>query len=276
MEIFQERYHKQISQMIFHQEFVGETISLIYSPFTYQDGLIDAVINKPVSSFVKDIDSLKSESPLRPVKFVPTLCPDCGWDMEGEKNSLILICRNCNSVWLPRFNGFKKIAFAVVPGKGDFFLPFWQIFATVFGVNLNSYADFVRLANLPKVIQAGWHSQPFRLWSLAFKVRPNSFIQLNCAITLAQPKVKKTRYLPETVFQPVTLPIAEAVESLKITLGELARPQKHFLPRLSGIQIKPKKFRLVFIPFRETSHEYHNNELGLAVNKSQLNLATNL
>src|SRR3989339_2060059 len=32
-------------------------------------------------------------------RFVPTLCPHCGWDMEGQKDSLVLICRNCDSAW---------------------------------------------------------------------------------------------------------------------------------------------------------------------------------
>jgi NADH pyrophosphatase NudC (nudix superfamily) len=26
-------------------------------------------------------------------------CPHCGWDMEGGKDSLVLICRNCNIAW---------------------------------------------------------------------------------------------------------------------------------------------------------------------------------
>jgi predicted RNA-binding Zn-ribbon protein involved in translation (DUF1610 family) len=274
--LFDARFRNQISKTIYHQEYIGETISLIYSPYYHEGTLNDAVLKKPTRCMSQDLDLLPSELPHWPVEFLPTLCPSCGWDLEGAKDSLVLICRNCDSVWLPRQHRFRRISFSTVPGKGESFLPFWQVEAVVSGLNLTTLADFVRIANLPKVIQQNWHERAFQFWSLAFKVRPSSFMQLNCGITLLQPQPQQTDTLPEGLILPVSLPLLDAFESLKLTLGSLLRPRKHYLPLLSSVKITPRNFRLVLIPFRTTSHEYYNEDLHIAVNKNQLRLASNL
>jgi hypothetical protein len=85
---------------VFHQTFIGEAISRIYSPmYVENDKLYGAFLKRPVTIWEKgstDLYSFLSPEDSQ-IQFIPTLCPRCGWDMEGGKASLALVCRNCNS-----------------------------------------------------------------------------------------------------------------------------------------------------------------------------------
>ena len=47
---FQERFGKSLPKPILHQSNIGETLSLIYSPFYLTDKLHDAILDKPLSA----------------------------------------------------------------------------------------------------------------------------------------------------------------------------------------------------------------------------------
>jgi ribosomal protein L37AE/L43A len=281
MNIFNHRYSISLPNPIFHQSHIGETLSLIYSPFYANDKIFDAILNKPVSPVLPDdFDAtlLQGGRPDGRINFIPTLCPDCGWDLEGRRDALVLNCENCNSVWRPTANGFKKLKFAILPANQEniIYLPFWRIKADVTGITLNSYADLVRIANIPKAIKKKWEDAVFHFWALAFKVRPQVFLRLAHNITLAQPREKLVRELPDTRLHPVTLPIEEAIESLTVNLAGFMKPQKDLFPILRDITIKPKSYLLVYIPFIEQHHEVIYPEFHLSINKNQLELASNL
>ena len=137
--------------------FVGETESLIYSPFSIHDNvLVDAVLQSPVGNAGWGPVELPAErcDAEDQLSFLPMMCPTCGWDLEGEKNSLVLFCRNCAIAWQSGGSGFENVKFAFPAAKngGDaaVYLPFWRLNASVTGLQLRSYADLARLANLPK------------------------------------------------------------------------------------------------------------------------------
>jgi hypothetical protein len=181
-------------------------------------------------------------------------------------------------VWRPDANGFKKLKFGFISAKEKniMYLPFWRIKADVTGITLNSYADMVRMANIPKAVQKKWEDVEFRFWAMAFKVRPQVFVRLARNITLAQPQKKLVGKLPDALLHPVTLPIEEAVESLTVTLASFMKPQKDLLPMLNEIKVKPRSYLLVYIPFFEQHHEFIQPEFHLTINKNQLKLASNL
>jgi hypothetical protein len=90
--------------------------------------------------------------------FHPTLCPNCGWDMQGRRDALVLHCKNCESMWQASKQGMTRVNVAHLPGPEDestVYLPFWRIKADVSGIDLNTYADLVKAANLPKVASPG-------------------------------------------------------------------------------------------------------------------------
>ena len=281
MDIFQHRFKKSLSSPVFHQSHVGDTVSLIYSPFYKEEKIYDAVLNKAIATIPPDdfeTASLPGGHPNWRTQFIPTLCPGCGWDLKGRRDALVLNCKNCNSVWRPTINGFKQLKFSVMPTKDEnvIYLPFWRIKADVIGITLNSYADLVRVANLPKAIQRNWEDTEFRFWSPAFKVRPRVFIRLGRSITLSQPMEKMQRELPDARIHPVSLPIKDAVESLIINLASFMKPQEDLFPLLKDIEIKSESYLLVYIPFVEQHHEFVQPRLYLTLNKNQLLLASNL
>jgi hypothetical protein len=267
-----------------HQVQVGENWSLIYAPFYFRGRLYDGILNRPLSG-TADPDSGPERIPAEPagdhLRFIAAICPRCGADLEGEKTSLVLACRNCDAVWSGATgDGFTPLPCGHVPGAAPgtaLFLPFWQIEAGVSGIELRSYADLIRTANLPKVIRAPMESQPFRFWSLAFKLRPRAFLNLAARLTLAQPRDNIAAGLPAAApTLPVTLGHKEAVETLKTTLAEFVKPRKTLFPRLPEIDVTPKRLRLVYLPFEDTPHDLVHSGMRLAVNKAMLATAGNL
>ncbi len=278
---FNQRFSKSLPKPIFHQETIGETASMIYSPFYVEDKLFDAVLNAPVSPVLADdfdINNFTRERPARGIEFIPTLCPNCGWDLQGEKNSIVLICRNCNSLWRPAKKSLKQVNFAHIPanGKKIIYLPFWRIKADISTINLKSYADLIKIANLPIAVRNAYHKTGFRFWGPGFKVRPNTFINLGRSMTISQPLENLKQDLPDAELHPVSIPVRESIESLKIILASFIKPQKTLLPRLPEIIITAKSYLLVYIPFQIGHHEFIHPGLNIAINKNQLAMAKNL
>ena len=281
MDIFDRRYTTGVSKPILHKSHIGESLSLIYSPFYAEEKLYDAILNNAVSANLPDdfdADHLPGGKPEWQIRFIPTLCPSCGWDLEGERDSIVLMCKNCTSMWMGTGNRLKQIRFAHVPSPEIpiVYLPFWRIKADVSGIDLKTYADLVKVANLPKVVQSGWDDIEFRFWALAFKVPPATFMRLATTFTLSQPRGKLETELPEGKVYPVNLPITEAIESLKMTLAGFLKPKERLLSTLPNIQIRALSCLLVYIPFIEKHHDLVHPKYRAAVNKSQLRLSGNL
>jgi hypothetical protein len=246
------------------------------------DGRVyDAVLNKPVSPALPgdfEIETFQGGRPQWQIQFIPAICPHCGWDLDGERESLALNCKNCNSVWLAGKKKFVKLTFGCLPDDGDTvtYLPFYRINAEVKGIALDSYADLVKVANLPKVVQEEWKERGFRFWSPAFKVRPQDLLRFARNLTLFQPQRDWITQLPEADVHPVTLPIQEAVEILKISLASFMKPRRILFPKLHEILIKPKSFMLVYVPFRNKGNELAQPAFQLRINKNLLNFARHL
>lgn len=281
MQVFLDRFKTLLPKPIFDQAHIGENLSLIYSPF-YADGKIyDGVLNEPITSDLPDDyeDMLRSGQPSDwAVQFLPALCPSCGWDLEGKRDALVLLCRNCNSAWAPGKDQLVKIKFAHIAQADDnvLYLPFWRIKTNITGIELESYADLVKLANLPKIIKKQWHDVPFCFWSPAFKIRPQTFLPLVSKMTLTQPQEKLVYEPPKAGLYPVNLPVEEAVESLKICLASFMKPQSTLFPKLSEIKIKAKSYLLVYVPFLEKYHELIQPSCNFTITKAHLTLAKNL
>ncbi len=278
---FEKRFGKSLPKPIVHQAHIGESLSLIYSPFYLKDKLYDAILDKPVSAKMWDnfnIDDYDGGSPKWHIRFVSTLCPNCGWDLEGQCNALVLLCKNCNSSWYPVGKKLKQLKFAQIPGKDDntIYLPFWRIRADISGISLKSYADLVRIANLPKTVQSGWDDVPFRFWIPAFKIRPRLFLRLASHLTVSQPREELIPELPGNRTHPSTLPVKEAIESLAITLADFMKPRKTLMEKFYDIAIDAKSFTLVFVPFSDEHHEFIQHDYQIAINKNVLALSENL
>jgi hypothetical protein len=243
--------------------------------------LFDGVLNARVATQLsKDFDfaSLPGGRPRWRLRFFPCLCPDCGWDMAGERDSLVLHCQNCQTAWRSAADGFRKIRAEHLPAEKDdyAYLPFWRIRADVEGIRLASYEDLVRAANLPKAIRKGWDALPVFFWTPAFKIRPGQFLRLATQITLAAPRDSLEPRIPKGITYPVTLPAKEAVEVLMPSLISFVKPRQEFLNRIEEIHIRPKSFSLIYFPFGESPHEWIQRRYGIVINKNTLKLAKTL
>ncbi|MCP4719334.1 MAG: hypothetical protein GY860_07740 [Desulfobacteraceae bacterium] len=263
------------------QEDIGETTSLIYSPFyVHKNSLFDGVLNKVIRAEPTDID-MKPLNLCRPEKetvFVSGICPGCGSDLEGHFDSLVLVCRNCQTLWQSRGSRLGKIKYgcAKPAHPDDVMIPFWKMESDISPIPMNSYADLVRMGNLPRAVQPKWEDQPLHFWAPAFKIRPKIFLRLNTQLAIAQPDPLLEKKIRKNIHLPVNLPSSEAIQSIKITLASLMRPTKNHLPGLPGASIAPKNISLVFLPFERRLHEYFHQDLKVAINKNILALSGNL
>ncbi len=279
--VVEKRARHAMPKPIFFQSFIGESMSQIYAPFYVDEKIHDAVLNRPISSRLPqdfEIASL-SESGKNPrwrIQFIPALCPHCGWDLDGERDSLALSCRNCNSVWMQSRKGLASMEFGCLPGNADkeevIALPFYRIGVEISGISLRNYADLVKIANLPKVAQEPWKSRPFLFWCPAFKIRPQDFVKFSSNVTLSQPSDALDPKLPINETHPVTLSIEEAEESLKISLASFVKPSS-LLPMLQEIKIQPKTSTLVYVPFLKKGNEIFQPTFKLCITSTLLNYA---
>ncbi|MEA3359784.1 MAG: hypothetical protein U9R17_10345 [Thermodesulfobacteriota bacterium] len=262
---------------IFHRAYIGETLSIIYLPLFVNNGrLFDAILNRPIYRLTQgqDISELTiKKKPQWKIHFIATLCPQCGWNLEGERDSVVLNCNNCDSAWEVSKGKFVRVNLLFIEGQGKetVYLPFWKIRAKVKGLEINSYGDFMRQTNQPRVPQKKWENQAMYFWSPAFKIRPKVFLRLSSQVTVSQTCFKAKETIHRKDLYPVTLPGTEAIQGLKIVLAGSAINKEKVLPLLPSIKFDIKELTLAYLPFTDARHEMVQQHIGISINKNTLN-----
>ncbi|HUL20177.1 MAG TPA: hypothetical protein VLZ10_01905 [Thermodesulfobacteriota bacterium] len=261
----------------FDSEFIGELGSLIFFPVFIRNGeVIDGILGKvigPEKELVLE-EALSGVPGHWQIKTLSTLCPNCGNMLQGGRESLLLFCTVCNAVWNPSPGKLVAGHFKVMPGKVDSpaYLPFWRMRVAVKGMELKSYADLARAANLPKMIQPEWEGQEVYFWAPAFKVPPNLFLRLSKQMTLFQQTEEMETVLPKALIHPVTVSEESAAASLKIHLANLLTKKRDYFPKLHEIRIESMETTLVLIPFTSTGSELLHPQLGVGLQRNTLSL----
>lgn len=264
------------------QENIGETSSLIYSPFyTKNDSLFDGILNKPVGPCKRGEINTDAPNICRPEKeifFISGLCPSCGWDLEGSSDSLAMVCRNCDTLWRTYQNKLAKIRFGCVKPESetDVLLPFWKIKADVSEITLKTYADLIQLANLPKGPADKFKEQNLFFWAPAFKIRPKLFLRLLVQLMILQPDPTFGKHLGKFRLSTANLPSSEAIETIKVSLGALIKPANLDIAALSKMVVNPSAIELIYVPFKSQAHDLYHPKLGVSINKNALKLSSNL
>lgn len=256
--------------------FIGEMVSLIYAPFYIRDEMLfDAVLDCRASQLPEDPpeDLPYSQNLESKTRFLPMLCPSCGWDLEGEKNALVLLCENCDSAWQASEGSLENLDFAFMPTNNDtaLYLPFWRIRARISGLKLNSYADLVRFANLPKAIQSAWEEHPMTFWIPAFKIQPLLFLRLARIFTVSQPPRAPEKTIRQSPRHPIALSLSEAVESVRILIVSLGVQKESMFAKLSESAISPDEYSLVYVPFLRRGTELIHPEMQVSISANALN-----
>jgi DNA-directed RNA polymerase subunit RPC12/RpoP len=264
---------------VFHRRFIGETVSLIHAPLLLAGAtLCDGVLGRRLCDLPGEARERLNATGAGTgghVRFIATLCPHCGWDMEGQRDSLVLICRNCNSAWSCPGQGFEEVPFAVMAplsesGETACHLPFWRMKPRFEGIDLASFADLIRIANLPRVVTPSDAAEPLYFWSPAFKVNPALFARWSRQMTVFRPLGDEKDRLPEGALYPVTLPLAEAAEAIVINLAQLVTDKRTLYPKLDSLKVTLDESRLEYHPFVATRSELLHSRLKVAIDRTAL------
>lgn len=268
--------------VLFYESFIAETLSLLYTPVYIRDAVIyDAIVNEPASKHPYDGSfDLQDSGKNSETMFLPTICPNCGWDMIAERDSCILVCSHCNTLWETSAGGFRTTGFIVMRAAKDhtdlMYLPFWRMKINFQGADLKSYADLVRYCNLPRSIRHEWEKPGLYFWAPAFKVPSATFLMLSRQLTYLQPEADTDDNHLGPRVSPVNLSRQDAIESVKITLANISARKKILFPQLNNISAGCVESLLVYYPFNETRTEYIHEELRLGIQKNALKLGRNI
>lgn len=249
---------------------VGDVLSLIHLPVFQGKDLVDGITGRLLGQ--AGIDEQALERPGSHLRFSSTLCPQCGWDLTGDRQSLVQTCPHCDTAWEPGPEGGRRVTphFLPTTERPALYLPFWNLRFRAKGFRLQTWADLVRLTNLPRAILPWMESAAFSFRVPAFKIRPELFLNLSAQVSLEQPAAAETESLPRVPLHPVTLPKEEAFQAIPVVLGRLAPARKNLFPRIRGGSISPLEGRIEYLPFVETSHEFLQPEMNMAIQKNTL------
>ncbi|MBU0960167.1 MAG: hypothetical protein KKH60_01470 [Proteobacteria bacterium] len=273
---------EKIKASLYSRAYIGESLSCIYLPLYIEDGVLyDAVINKPLAHG-GSAESLQKKSdryhPGWTPHFLATLCPHCGDTLTGEHDSLVLSCCNCHSSWEEKQGGFHPISWQRVVSHHDhmYYLPFWKLEVRSTGVEMNNFADFLRITNQPLVVQPVHEQMVLSFWIPAFKLKPKTFIQLAKNMTVSQRKLPGGEQTMIKGMHPVTLQRTEAVQALKSVMAEAALNKQQLLPLLPGMSFHPLASDLTYLPFFDRGHDFVQEQSGLSLAKSVLRFGRSL
>ncbi|WP_417913850.1 hypothetical protein [Candidatus Electronema sp. JM] len=270
-------------ETMYHQAYIGETLSFIYLPLLPKnDILFDAVQGQPLPG--SSAIGLKSE-PFQHTwqpHFRAALCPRCGGNLEGEGDCLAPICSNCDIVWQIGKEALERTVCKVIPGGSRtpaLHLPFWRIAAELPALGISSFADFAERTNQPFIVRPEWRSQQMRFWVPAFKLRPEIFLRTAKQITISQRLFGPERdmHLKTTANPyPVTLPLSEARQSLKVILAASAASGRNIFSRLPEAEAEMQTAALVYLPFDDRQLDWTQSHTGAVIGKSVLQFGRKL
>lgn len=272
----------KVGEQLLHRAYIGDTVSLMYLPLLTSDShLLDAVTDNPLVPLEKiKENSLKGTgfNPRWQVNFLPTLCPKCGWDLEGEKDCLVPTCSNCETAWEIYKQGLKQINWEVQPGDRNtqLYLPFWKISAQIPAMEIMNFGDFIVRTNQPMVPRPKWFEREMQFWVPAFKLRPKNFLQVARQVTVGhwRLELEKGRRTPN--LYPANLPKTEARQSIKVVLSACATSPRRIFPYLPEAKVKNAKVTLAYLPFQDKGHDWFQPQTGAVVSKGVLRFGRNL
>jgi hypothetical protein len=207
--------------------------------------------------------------------FVPALCPNCGNDLKGDKESCLVFCPNCMIGFSVSNGRLQGVPFLIVEGgsKTATFLPFWRIRVEIAGPPLPRAAG--RILPGGRVDELDLASLFF--WVPAFKINPQLFLRLGQRATTTRLQAEEPTVMPvDSSIQAVTIPFEEAIKSVKLLLFLLSPKDQGLLLRLNNMEMETKETTPVLVPFEQTGYELINRQMQVAVHANALKHGRNL
>ena len=260
-------------EILIARDLIAPSIGLVYAPFIIKKGLIFEGLGNRLLGNAEGFDPANSPTeepdPGWLIKFKPTLCPYCGADLDGSKETLVFICRNCDRAWESHQEGLKRIAFRFMGtgGNGSFcWIPFWRI-TMENGEGINSVCfSTPRSSQDPE--RKSKETRESHLWFPAFRIAPSLFLTIIRAVNFRSPEVFPLKAeVPQGNCHPVTISGKQALEGMKF----------HGLSLLKPFNLQAGQFccgsedpLLVYLPFHLQGSEWVQEEISLGINKNAL------
>ena len=268
---------------ILHQSYIGDVLNIIYLPLSIRnEEILDGVLERSLARIPEGstpFEAAEIDSHRWKPHFLPALCPQCGWNLEGEPDSVVLLCTNCNTGWQAGGSGFSEVRIKITPApdKEQLFIPFWNFQVEAKGVKLKYFADFIRITNQALVVKPEWEEMELCLICPAFKVRPQDFLRLSTQMSISQRhSLQTTETITPENLHPVTLAHSDVGRSFKLILASSAVSRTRIFPLLPEIDFEIKEYFLHYLPFEKTSHEVRQKNLGITINQRVLNYGRSL
>ncbi len=263
------------------QTYVGEVASLVFAPLAMEEGAVfDGLSGKRLSGLQPQaLQSAEQAESISYPEFLPALCPYCGWDLAGARDSLVQFCSGCNRVWAARGGKLAEARVRFLPPRGKekpLYLPFWELEIQGEKLGLQRRAELLRLANDVQAVGPQPKDEPAACRIPAFKIRPRLFLRLASQMTLA-PGFDELANTPQRgKYYPVTLPRDEAMEALTPVLARLAADKESVFPLLAQESFQLGSCRLLFIPFQRQHSDYVQPRLNIGLPGKALFFARSL
>jgi hypothetical protein len=265
-----------------HRILIGETASVIYQPVRFGKGLEDAILDRPMGPAPADrpdLEPLPSSGSESQIHFLSTVCPNCGSDLGGERDSLVQICSGCRRAWTVGMGTLVECPCRVVASTfvADIHLPFWRTSAVVEGLELRTFEDLIRHAQLPTLGRSSARrNAAISFWTPAFKLHPEHWARMARTLTLRQPDVCPSAESPNGDIIPVTLAAKGTPDAIRVVIATLAGVKEAILPKIGRIQAREAKSELVYVPFRASAHEISHPEMLVALSRNLLSFGRNI
>jgi DNA-directed RNA polymerase subunit RPC12/RpoP len=268
------RYSSDITNSkLKYREFIGETISLIYFPYYSKNGrCLDGVSEKDIGAWSQP-ESLGREDTKSTflLSLLPVMCPQCGSNMDGAKDSLALGCSHCSTVWRPNDDSWQQMQVSIMDDpsiQADIHIPFYCMRPESETITCKTFADLIRLTNIAKPLTQQAENSPLSLWIPAFRMEPQRFLLLGKLATIAQAKTKNVDALPNGAICPVTISFAEAAQAMQPLLLSITANKKNLGILVGENHITAQSFSLVYIPFVKRGYEFVQPAFNAAVHEN--------
>ena len=265
-----------------HRAFIGETVSFVYLPVEAgEEDILDGVTGSPLLRRDQVSGNLLQGKPFNPrwqVQFMSTLCPRCGWSLDGEGDSLLMTCKNCDTAWSLGREKLEEVNWQMVPGdrRTALYLGFWKISGQIPALDIRSFGDFIRRTNQPMIVRSAWDQQKMSFWIPAFKLRPKVFLRVGRQATIGQWRLTPREGHVQDNLYAVTLPASEAKQSVKVILAASAASRKKIFPFLPKVRLQDATATLVYLPFVDKGHDWYQPQSGITVAKTVLRFGRSL
>ena len=238
------------------KEFIGETISMIYFPvYIKKNQLYDGVLKNPISSHPvtgEDLKPLIQDKLNWKLDSIPLNCPECGWELPAQRDSILFPCKYCSTSWLLYRDQFRKCKMGIAETKKEcsIYMPFWKMVVQIKGLIEKTYKDQIKRNFRIQLDTTENDLTETIFWSPAFKLVPETFIQAAKNVSTHNPKLKYKKDYSENHLFPVTLQATEALESIRLIIAQLAENKGNVFLHLPKLQIHPKQAMIVYLPFK--------------------------